>query len=206
MGLDGSHRCVAQAVERMALPSRHLRVAQRREGDRAHAFAVRNHARLPRPRHSGVSLHDRRGGRHRHPLLAVRDVRHAGTVGSCGARARWAPRVPAGAPRDDRDRSVAYARTGAGRRSGDARRNVLARAADRRAYAAAAGRIGHGAKRSSPTTARHNATVVVRNFAFRAASMQRPADVCLPLVRSLHPFCAHCISGVFRCALYVSSS
>ena len=58
--------------------------------DRAHARAVRHHARLPFARHSRVPLHGRGRRRPRHPLRAVRDVRHAGAVRSRGRRARRA--------------------------------------------------------------------------------------------------------------------
>ena len=43
--------------------------------DRSRACAVRDDARVPSSRHSGVPLHGRDRGRPRHPLRAVRDVR-----------------------------------------------------------------------------------------------------------------------------------
>ena len=98
------------------------------------------------------------------------------------------------------------ARAGAGRRSRNARRNVLARAADRRAYAAAAGRIGHGA--NEVRRLRQGVTQPSSSGTSRSAQ-----PLCNARRRSAFrwygpctSFCAHCLSGVFRCALYVSSS
>ncbi len=57
------------------------------DGDRAYALAVRHRPRLPRPRHSSLSLHGGRRGRCRHPLRRLRHLRHAATVGPRGCRA-----------------------------------------------------------------------------------------------------------------------
>ena len=175
--------------------------------DRAHAFAIRNDARLPRPRHSRVPLHGRGGGRHRHPLRAVRDVRHAGAVGSRGrARSTDAARaclshhgmIAVGPSLD--------ARAGAGGRSRNARRNVLARVADRRADAAVrrtnwtradeVRRLRQGVTQpSSPGTSR-SAQPLCNARRMSAFRWYGPCT----------PFWLICLSGVFRCALYVSSS
>ncbi len=98
---------VTGAVIGVAFSPRHLRRARRRAGHRAHARAVRHDARVPASRHSAVPLHGGGGRRQRHPLRAVRDLRHAGTVGPRGRGAGGSPRLPAREPRNDRRRRVA---------------------------------------------------------------------------------------------------
>ena len=72
----------------------------RRSRRRSRAFA----------RHSRVPLHGRGRRRPRHPLRAVRDVRHAGAVRSRASPRSTGAGLPARAPRNDRDRRVARRR------------------------------------------------------------------------------------------------
>ena len=136
MSLDGEIPRRSPAIVGMAVPPGHLRAPRGRRCDRAHACAVRDYARMPGSRHSRIPLHDREGGWRRHPLRALRDVRHAGAVGSRRAGARRPPRVSSRESRDDRDRRQPRSRACARRRSRDAVRDVLARAAGRRARTA----------------------------------------------------------------------
>ena len=110
MTIDGRGARAAAAVVGVAVPSRHLPVAAGRRRDRPYARTVRDHARVPGSRHPAVPLHGGDRRRARHPLRAVRDVRHPGALRSRGCRARGPARLPARAPRDDRRRRDARSR------------------------------------------------------------------------------------------------
>ena len=120
MTLRGETRGTLAAVVGVALPSRHLCGARRRAGNRPHACAVRDDARLHASWHPAVSLHDRGGRGTGHTMRRLRDLRHAGAFGPGGRGTRGTPRVPARESRDDRDRRVARAGAGAGGGSRDA--------------------------------------------------------------------------------------
>ena len=107
---DAAARGPASVVG-MAIPPRHL--------SRARGCAARSFTRMRRSRlrsRACVAAFPRsttwsRSPAARHPLRAVRDVRHAGARPiHAVARARRTPRLPAREPRDDRDRRIARAR------------------------------------------------------------------------------------------------
>ena len=97
MALDGTCSGPAQALVRMALPSRPLRRPAGGRRRAARALALRRQPRLPAPRHSALPLHDRPLRRRQHPLRRLRHFRHAGTVRR-GAGRPWPAAAPACSP------------------------------------------------------------------------------------------------------------
>ena len=122
----------AQAVERMALPSRHHAGAAGCRRDRAHPFDLRHDHRDHPARDSGLPLHDRRVRRLQHPLRALCALRHQGAFDLCGRGAEGSPRLPARQPRHDRARREPRQGDVGRRRAGDACQAILSFAADRR--------------------------------------------------------------------------
>ena len=106
-----------------------------------------------RARGPAVSLHDRGGRRHHHPLRALCLVRHAAALRQRAGRARGPQGLPAGQSRDARRRS----RSGSGPcsvcRGGEPVRAILAGPADRRAPASVGRANGRGDREVQEPTA-----------------------------------------------------
>ncbi len=92
MTMQGEAHGHQAAVVGVAVPSRHLPLAPAIRRDRPYARAVRDDARVHESRDTTVPLHGRHRRRARHPLRALRDVRHPGAL-----RSRARARLPTGA-------------------------------------------------------------------------------------------------------------